>query len=128
MRIIGCDLHATELTIAILNRETREVTEKTLKHEGETVREFYAAIPTPAVVGIEATGACGSPSRPGPGWIGWCAVLREAGAHIASMRGRGWLVFVLSPTRVEGVCDLGITSRGGGSSHVSTCWWLSQLQ
>ena len=30
-----------------------------LSHDGETVREFYAAIPKPAVVGIEATGSMG---------------------------------------------------------------------
>jgi transposase len=33
--------------------------ERTLKHEGETVREFYAALPPPVVVGIEATGSMG---------------------------------------------------------------------
>jgi transposase len=35
------------------------VVEKTLKHEGEAVREFYASIPPPVVVGIEATGSMG---------------------------------------------------------------------
>ena len=40
MRIIGCDLHASQQTIAMLDRETGEVVEKTLKHEGETVRAF----------------------------------------------------------------------------------------
>ena len=35
MRIIGCDLHAAQQTIAMLDRETGEVVEKTLKHEGE---------------------------------------------------------------------------------------------
>ena len=43
MRIIGCDLHASQQTIAMLDRETGEVVEQTLKHEGETVREFYAS-------------------------------------------------------------------------------------
>src|SRR5260370_32383647 len=33
--------------------------EKTLKDEGEAVREFYASIPPPVVVGIEATGSMG---------------------------------------------------------------------
>ncbi len=51
MKIIGCDLHAAQQTIAMLDRETGEVVEKTLKHEGETVREFYAALPAPVVVG-----------------------------------------------------------------------------
>jgi transposase len=43
----------------MLDRDTGEVVEKTLTHEGETVREFYAAIPAPVVVGIEATGSMG---------------------------------------------------------------------
>jgi transposase len=59
MKIIGCDLHASQQTIAMLDLETGEVVEKTLKHEGEAVREFYASIPVPAVVGIEATGSMG---------------------------------------------------------------------
>src|SRR6185369_7868997 len=36
-----------------------EIVEKTLNHDGEAVREFYASIPAPAVVGIEATGSMG---------------------------------------------------------------------
>jgi transposase len=59
MRIIGCDLHAGQQTIARLDRETGEVVETTLKHEGAVVREFYAALPAPVVVGIEATGSMG---------------------------------------------------------------------
>jgi len=59
MRIIGCDLHASQQTIAMLDRDTGEVVERTLKHEGDTVRAFYAALPAPVVVGIEATGSMG---------------------------------------------------------------------
>jgi transposase len=59
MRLIGCDLHASQQSIAMLDRDTGAVIEKTLKHEGEAVREFYAAIPPPVVVGIEATGSMG---------------------------------------------------------------------
>lgn len=59
MRIIGCDLHARQQTIAMLDRETGEVVEQTLKHEGDIVRAFYAALPAPVVVGIEATGSMG---------------------------------------------------------------------
>jgi hypothetical protein len=43
----------------MLDRDTGEVTERTLKHEGEVVREFYGALPAPVVVGIEATGSMG---------------------------------------------------------------------
>ena len=47
MKIIGCDLHAAQQTIAMLDRETGEIVEKTLKHEAGTVREFYAALAAP---------------------------------------------------------------------------------
>ncbi len=59
MRLIGCDLHASQQSIAMLDRDSGVVVEKTLKHEGEAVREFYASIPPPVVVGIEATGSMG---------------------------------------------------------------------
>ena len=59
MRMIGCDLHAAQQTIAMLNRETGEIVERTLPHEGTTVRDFYADLPPPIVVGIEATGSMG---------------------------------------------------------------------
>ncbi len=59
MRIIGCDLHAAQQTIAMLDRENGEISERTLTHDGTTVRDFYAALPPPVVVGIEATGSMG---------------------------------------------------------------------
>jgi transposase len=59
MRIIGCDLHKSQQTIAMLDRDTGEEIQKTLKHDGETVRTFYAALQHPVVVGIEATGSMG---------------------------------------------------------------------
>jgi transposase len=43
----------------MLDRETGEIVEQTLKHEGTTVRDFYASLPPPIVVGIEATGSMG---------------------------------------------------------------------
>ncbi len=57
MRIIGCDLHARQQTIAMLDTDTGELVEKALEHDGEKVREFYAALPGPVLVGIEATGS-----------------------------------------------------------------------
>jgi hypothetical protein len=59
MRLIGCDLHASQQSIAMLDRDTGVVVEKTLTHEGGVVRAFYASIPAPIVVGIEATGSMG---------------------------------------------------------------------
>ena len=57
MRIIGCDLHARQQTIAMLDTDTGELVEKTLEHEGEGMRKFYSALPSPVLVGIEATGS-----------------------------------------------------------------------
>jgi transposase len=57
MRIIGCDLHTRQQTIAMFDTETKEVTETTLSHEGAAVREFYSALPHPVLVGIEASAA-----------------------------------------------------------------------
>ena len=57
MKIVGCDLHAKQQSIAMLDTETGEFTEKVIRHEGNAVREFYAALEGPTVVGIEATGS-----------------------------------------------------------------------
>jgi len=55
MRIIGCDLHARQQSLAMLETATGEMVNLTLKHEGNEVREFYSQLPRP--VGIEATGS-----------------------------------------------------------------------
>jgi transposase len=57
MRIIGCDLHARQQTLAMLDSATGEVVNVTLTHEGGNVREFYSTLPRPVCVGIEATGS-----------------------------------------------------------------------
>jgi transposase len=57
MKIVGCDLHAKQQTIAMVDTETGEFIEKTLSHEGSAVREFYGGLEGPVVVGIEATGS-----------------------------------------------------------------------
>ena len=57
MKIVGCDLHARQQSIAMVDTETGELTEKRLLHEGNAVRDFYASLEGPVVVGIEATGA-----------------------------------------------------------------------
>ncbi len=59
MRIIGCDLHASQQTIAMLDCESGEVVERTLRHEGDAVRAFYGSLARPVIVGIEATGSMG---------------------------------------------------------------------
>jgi hypothetical protein len=40
MKIVGCDLHAEQRTIALVDTETGEFAEKTLAHDGNKVREF----------------------------------------------------------------------------------------
>ena len=57
MRIIGCDFHIRQQTIAMFDTETKELVEKILMHEGGQVREFYSALPRPVQVGIEASGS-----------------------------------------------------------------------
>jgi len=57
MRIIGCDLHARQQTLAMLDTATGEVVKATLKHQDNVVREFYCKLPRPVRVGIEATGS-----------------------------------------------------------------------
>jgi hypothetical protein len=57
MRIIGCDWHARQQTVAMLDTTTGEVVNAALQHEGNMVREFYGNLPRPARVGIEATGS-----------------------------------------------------------------------
>lgn len=57
MRIIGCDLHARQQTLAMLDPTTGEVVNRTLRHEGHDVRQFYSSLPRPVRVGMEATGS-----------------------------------------------------------------------
>jgi hypothetical protein len=42
VKILGGDLHAKQQTTAMVDTETGEITEKTLSHEGNEGREFYA--------------------------------------------------------------------------------------
>jgi hypothetical protein len=57
MRIIGCDLHSRQQTLAMLDTTTGEVEKTTLEHEDDIVREFYSNLPRPVRVRIEATGS-----------------------------------------------------------------------
>jgi transposase len=56
MLIIGCDLHSRYQVIAMLNTETGEVVTRRLEHENGEAKAFYAPLPKPALIGIEATG------------------------------------------------------------------------
>ena len=88
MRIIGCDLHARQQTLAMLDTETGEIVKMTLTHEGDNVREFYSALPRPACVGIEATGS-----------MQWFVNLMESHCR--------------PPSAKSTLCGLLSTSRGG---------------
>jgi hypothetical protein len=57
MRIVGCDLHSRQQTLAMLDTTTGEIEKTTLKHEEKIVREFYSNLPRPVRVGIEVTGS-----------------------------------------------------------------------
>jgi transposase len=57
MRILGCDLHARQQTLALSDTATGEAVNVTLTHEGNNVREFYFTLPRPVCVGSEATGS-----------------------------------------------------------------------
>ena len=57
MRIIGCDLHARQQTLAMLNTKTGEKVKTTLKQEDNKMREFYSSLPRPVRVGIKTTGS-----------------------------------------------------------------------
>jgi transposase len=56
MRIIGCDFHTRYQQIAMLDTETGELVERRLEHENGEARAFYASLPKPVLVGMEATG------------------------------------------------------------------------
>jgi hypothetical protein len=58
MIIIGCDLHARQQTLAMLDTTTGEVMERTLAHEGDNVREFYSKLPRPVRVGSKPRDQC----------------------------------------------------------------------
>jgi transposase len=56
MFIIGCDFHTRFQQIAMMDCGTGEVMERRLQHENGETRAFYAGLPAPVRVGMEATG------------------------------------------------------------------------
>ena len=56
MAIIGCDLHSRYQQIAMLEFSDGEIVTRRLEHENGEARQFYAGLPKPSLVGIEATG------------------------------------------------------------------------
>jgi transposase len=56
MLIIGCDFHTRFQRIAMVDPQSGELVERRLEHENREARAFYAALPVPARIGMEATG------------------------------------------------------------------------
>ena len=56
MLMIGCDFHTRFKQIAMLDTTTGEIIERRLEHASGEARAFYAGLPGPARVGMEATG------------------------------------------------------------------------
>ncbi len=56
MIIIGCDFHSRFQQISMLDTTTGEITKRRLEHANGEARAFYAALPKPVLVGMEATG------------------------------------------------------------------------
>ncbi|MGH7969814.1 MAG: IS110 family transposase [Limisphaerales bacterium] len=54
--IIGCDVHSRYQVIAMLDPGTGEVMDRRLEHENGEAKAFYASLPKPSLMGIEATG------------------------------------------------------------------------
>jgi len=83
MFIIGCDFHSRFQQIAMLDPTTGEVIERRLEHENGEAKDFYATLPSPARVGMEAT--CDAPwfekvllEHHHELWIGDAAEIRAA--------------------------------------------------
>ena len=55
MLIIGCDFHSRFQQIAMLDTETGELIECRLEHGNGEAKKFYAELPKPVRVGMDAT-------------------------------------------------------------------------
>ena len=56
MLIIGCDVHSRFQQIAMVDTETGELIERRLEHGNGEAKKFYAELPKPVRVGMDATG------------------------------------------------------------------------
>ena len=58
MVIIGCDFHPSWEQVCWLDTETGETAGQKLVHSAGEAQGFYAKLPAPALIGLEATGNC----------------------------------------------------------------------
>ncbi len=56
MMIIGCDFHPSWQQVSWLDTATGETGEQKLVHVSGDAKQFYAQLPAPALIGMEATG------------------------------------------------------------------------
>jgi hypothetical protein len=58
MMIIGCDFHPSWQQVSWLDTETGDAGERKLVQASGDAARFYRQLPTPALIGMEATGNC----------------------------------------------------------------------
>jgi transposase len=58
MMIVGCDFHPSWEQVCWLDSDSGETGEQKLVHADGEARRFYAQLPAPALIGLEATGNC----------------------------------------------------------------------
>ena len=56
MHLIGCDFHTRFQQIATVDSVTGKILNRRLDHGTGEAQQFYAALPAPARIGMEATG------------------------------------------------------------------------
>lgn len=56
MIIVGCDFHPSWQQVAVFDSETGEIVERKLTHHDGEAERFYRQLPSPALIGMEATG------------------------------------------------------------------------
>ncbi len=56
MTLVGCDVHTRKQQVAVLDTITGELREEQLSHDGDTVEQFYAALPPPVTCAVESIG------------------------------------------------------------------------
>lgn len=56
MIIVGCDFHPSWQQVAVFDAESGEVVERKLRHQEGEAEHFYRQLPSPALIGMEATG------------------------------------------------------------------------
>ena len=89
MKIVGCDLHAKQQTIAMVDTDTGEFIERTLSHKGDAVRQFYAALEGRVIMGIEATGGnCCRRRLDRKIWVGFSGASQYGSAQSSPRRDR----------------------------------------